>query len=158
LTIRPMLSADISAISAWMAQTPLWQRYRLTEEAARRQLEAALAREDLLLTADSESGQGKACGLAWVVRTGGFGRSPYLRILGVSAPFRGQGAGAALLKAVEEKAAQGARELFLLVSDFNVPAQQFYLRQGYVQIGAIPGYVLPEVAELLFWKRLAPSM
>jgi hypothetical protein len=44
-------------------------------------------------------------------------------------------------------------DLFLLVSDFNHDAQRFYQRQGYQQIGAIPGYVLPDVSELIFRKR-----
>jgi hypothetical protein len=41
-----------------------------------------------------------------------------------------------------------------LVSDFNVQAQRFYLRQGYTQVGVIDAYVLPDVAELLFRKRV----
>ena len=56
----------------------------------------------------------------------------------------------ALLKSLEEPPPNA---LFLLVSDFNVDAQRFYQRHGYTQIGAIAGYVVPEVVELLFWKR-----
>jgi len=62
--------------------------------------------------------------------------------------------GAALLRSAEDAALKINPELFLLVSDFNVDAQRFYQRQGYQQIGAIPGYVLPDVTELLYWKQL----
>lgn len=158
MTPRALSTEDIPLVAAWIAATPLWRRYRLTEDSATRQLAAALERHDLLLTTDAGAcgGGGRACALAWVMPTGAFGRSPYLRILGVAEAQRGRGIGASLLEAAERRLAQSARELFLLVSDFNLSAQRFYTRQGYVQVGAFPGYVLPDVAELLYWKRLAP--
>ena len=60
--------------------------------------------------------------------------------------------GAALLQEVEARATSS--DLFLLVSHFNEGAQRFYRRMGYEQIGAIPGYVLPDVTELIFRKVL----
>ena len=44
-------------------------------------------------------------------------------------------------------------DIFLLVSDFNAAAQAFYRRLGYEQVGAIPGYVVPGISELIFRKR-----
>ncbi len=155
LTIRPMDPLDSPIAAEWMAATPLWQRYQLTADKARAALAAGLTAGDLLLVADMDAD--RACGLAWVVWSGAFGRSPYLRILGVNAAYNGHGIGAALLEAVEtETALNKAHEFFLLVSDFNADAQRFYRRQGYTQIGAVPGYVLPDVTELIYWKRLAP--
>jgi len=152
--IRPLKAEDIPAIAQWIAAVPLWQRYRYAAADAQAGLQAALARGDLLLTADVPPAA--ACGLAWCVWRGAFGRSLYLRLLGVQSGFGGSGLGAALLDAAEQAAAPSTGELFLLVSDFNTSAQHFYQRQGYAQIGAIPGYVLPEVTELIFWKRLPP--
>jgi ribosomal protein S18 acetylase RimI-like enzyme len=63
-----------------------------------------------------------------------------------------RGLGAELLAEVEARAE--SRDLLLLVSDFNEGAQRFYRRMGYQQIGAIPGYVLPDVSELIFRKVL----
>ncbi len=159
VSIRPLMAPDIPVIAGWMAATPLWQRYRLTEVSARSGLEQALSRGDMLLVADVDNENGQACGLAWCLREGAFGRSAYLRILGVRASHSGLGIGATLLSRAEQTAAEtttakGTAALFLLVSDFNVEAQRFYQRQGYRQIGAIPGYVLPDVTELLYWKRL----
>lgn len=154
-SIRPMVSEDVSTIARWIAAIPLWQRYNYSAAAAQRGLEQALARGDLLLTADTDDAH--ACGLAWCLPRGAFGRSTYLRLLGVQSGLHGAGLGAALLDAAEQEAARSAGDLMLLVSDFNLSAQRFYQRQGYRKVGAIPGYVLPDVTELIFWKRLAPS-
>jgi ribosomal protein S18 acetylase RimI-like enzyme len=154
ISIRPLMAPDIPLIAGWMVATPLWQRYRLTEANARSGLEQALSRADVLLVADAGNENGQACGLVWCLREGAFGRSTYLRILGVQAGHAGLGIGAALLARAEQIAAETTDALFLLVSDFNVEAQRFYQRQGYRQIGAIPGYVLPDVTELIYWKRL----
>ena len=143
-----MLPDDIPVIAQWMVAMPLWQRYGVTESSARSQFTEALQRGDLLLV----GGEATACGFAWVMHGGAFGRSDYLRLIGVRADCAGQGIGAALLTEVEARAR--SRDLILLVSDFNEGAQRFYRRMGYDQIGAIPGYVLPDVTELIFRKQL----
>lgn len=146
MEIRPMLPRDIPSIAHWMAEMPLWKRYGVTEAGAQAQFNDAIARGDLALVAE------KNCGFAWCVRGGAFGRSAYLRLIGVRADCAARGIGAALLTEIEAQAA--SRDLFLLVSDFNEGAQRFYRRMGYEQIGAIPGYVLPDVTELIFRKLL----
>lgn len=151
-SIRLLTASDIPIIAEWIASDPLWQRYHYSAAAASHGLAQALERGDLLLTADLDGA--RACGLAWCMPWGAFGRSTYLRILGVQRGHHGAGLGAALLDAAEQRAAVLARELFLLVSDFNHGAQRFYRRQSYEQVGAIPGYVLPDVTELIYWKRL----
>lgn len=148
MKIRRLEAQDIPAVAAWVVTIPLWQRYGLTVEKLSEQLEAALDTH-LILTADAET---RAVGLAWCVPVGAFGRSPYLKLLGVRPDYAGQGVGARLLDGLEAELLGG--DLFLLVSDFNHDAQRFYARQGYTQIGAIPGYVLPDVTELIFRKRL----
>jgi ribosomal protein S18 acetylase RimI-like enzyme len=152
ITIRPMQPQDFEPVAAWIPLAPLWQRYGLTAERARDRLAQALAQGDILLAADLPDHP--ACGFAWVVPDGAFNRSAYLCLIGVHPNRSGAGIGSALLDGAEAAARVHSRELFLLVSDFNTAAQRFYRRHGYEQIGAIPGYVLPDVAELLFWKQL----
>lgn len=153
IRVRPMTQDDIPVLAAWMVETPLWQRYQLTIERASKNFEAGLARGDVLLVADAGA-ENPGCGFAWCLPQGGFGRSMYLRLIGVRKERARAGVGAALLKGAEEAALAIGNELFLLVSDFNADARHFYERQGYQQIGAIPGYVLPDVTELLYWKQL----
>lgn len=154
LAIRPLTPADIPIVARWIVNTPLWQRYHLQEAQTRTNLERGLQNNDVLLVADTDTGEGQACGLAWCVLKGAFGRSPYLRLLGVRDGQSGQGVGAALLEHAEHAVSTASNELFLLTSDFNFAAQRFYERQGYQHIGAIPGYVLPDVTELIYWKQL----
>jgi GNAT superfamily N-acetyltransferase len=154
IVIRPMDSEDIAAIVPWMLETPLWQRYGMTAEKATRYFDRALANGDWLYVGDI--GPHKQVGFAWCVPEGGFGRSPYLRLIGVRRDRSGVGLGGALLHRVEAQAIQKSDHLLLLVSDFNETAQAFYRRLGYVQVGALPGFVLPDVAELIYYKRLKP--
>lgn len=147
--IRPLLTAEVAPLAAWIVIVPLWQRYGATAEAVQARLEGAIAAGDMLLAAETEAG---VSGFAWVVPTGAFGRSPYLRMIGVHPDRARSGIGARLLAEAEQRC--NADDLFLLVSDFNTEAQAFYCRHGYTQIGAIPGFVLPDVTELIFRKRL----
>lgn len=148
MNIRPLNAEDVTVVAAWVVTIPLWQRYGASADVLAQRLLMALD-TDLILTADTDD---QAVGLAWCVPKGGFGRSAYLRMLGVRPDQAGAGVGAALLSALEATVA--SHDLFLLTSDFNVDAQRFYQRQGYEQIGAIPGYVLPDVTELIYRKRL----
>lgn len=148
MNIRPLNAEDVTVVAAWVVTIPLWQRYGASAEVLAQRLLMALD-TDLILTADTDD---QAVGLAWCVPQGGFGRSAYLKMLGVRPDQAGTGVGAALLSALEATVA--SHDLFLLTSDFNVDAQRFYQRQGYEQIGAIPGYVLPDVTELIYRKRL----
>jgi len=142
-----MQALDIPVIVEWMVELPLWKRYSVTAASARAQFTEALERGDLLLVTGSPP-----CGFAWCIHGGAFGRSDYLRLIGVAPNCAGQGVGAALLVEVEIQVE--SRDLFLLVSDFNEGAQRFYQRMGYEQVGAISGYVLPDVTELIFRKSL----
>ena len=152
ITIRSMVGEDIPHVATWIADIPLWQRYRLDAAKATRQLEQALDHGDLLLVAAAPDG--RACGLAWCLAGGAFGRSTYLRLLGVEDEYRSAGVGALLLDEAERRAAALGQDMVLLVSDFNISAQRFYQRMGYSRAGALPGYVLPDVTELIYWKPL----
>ena len=60
-----------------------------------------------------------------------------------------------MLQQLEQRAlADGQADLFLLVSDFNRPAQRFYAAHGYHHIGAVADYVCPGIGRLIYRKRL----
>jgi ribosomal protein S18 acetylase RimI-like enzyme len=148
-----MLEADITEIARWMLQVPLWQRYGLTIESITAQFHKAISDKALLVVIDLED-YNVITGFAWYIIQGAFARSPYLKQIGVHPDFTSMGVGSALLNYVEEDSKRHSNQLFLLVSDFNKAAQKFYDRHGYQQIGMIPAYVLPDVTELIYYKRL----
>jgi ribosomal protein S18 acetylase RimI-like enzyme len=148
MTLRPLVAADVGAASAWLAPTPLMGRYGLGEARLGEALGEALS-SDLLLVAEEG---GEVCGLAWCLPQGAFGRSPYLKLL--AARWPGRGIGRALLEGLEQRL---TGDLFLLVSDFNLPARRFYERLGYAHIGTLEAYVLPDVNEHLYRKRLGAA-
>jgi ribosomal protein S18 acetylase RimI-like enzyme len=155
--IRPMTADDIALIVDWMVSIPLWQRYHVSTTSARAGFEKGLQQGDLLLVGDWEV-EHKAVAFAWCLQTGAFGRSAYLRLIGVNPHFARHGLGTALLAHTERLALAYSKDMFLLVSDFNAEAQRFYQRHGYTQVGAIAGYVLPDVTELIFRKSLQNAL
>lgn len=149
--IRPLDPAEIPALAAGLAATDLMARYGRSAAALARTLDAARARGDGLLVAEDG---GALRGLAWFTTSGTLGLGGYLRLIAVLPGAEGKGIGAGLLRAFEEATARDSGHAFLLVSDFNGGAQRFYEREGYVRVGPLPGLVLPDVAEVLYWKRL----
>lgn len=150
ITLRPMTDADIPGIVDWMLTMPLWGRYGFQRETSAASFRQGIARGEVLIVADDGS---EACGFAWCILDGMIGAYPYLKLISVHPQKHGQNIGGLLLDEIERIAAErGHEKLFLLVSDFNTAAQRFYRKHGYQQIGAIPGLVLPDVAELIYWK------
>lgn len=151
MTIRALAPGDLPALSGALARLPLMERYGRGADRIQADLTAALAHGDGLLV---EEDRGRTLGLAWFLRGGTLGVGGYLRLLAVVPGATGAGLGARLLSAFEEEVARHGSHAFLLVSDFNFAAQRFYERHGYARVGALPGLVLADVAELLYWKRL----
>ncbi|MGO9439672.1 MAG: GNAT family N-acetyltransferase [Terriglobales bacterium] len=86
----------------------------------------------------------------------GLAGSPYIASIAVAAEARGRGIGSELLCFAEQHFA-GREHLFLLVSSFNLRAQQLYRRHGYELVGELKDYVVKGQSELILHKRLPPQ-
>jgi ribosomal protein S18 acetylase RimI-like enzyme len=150
MILRPMQPADIPACARLMAESPLWQRYQVTEASAARRFEQGMAQQADILVAEVDAA---VAGFIWYQKTGVFGRSGYIMLVGVQTGQRSQGIGQKLVEAAEEVMFALVKDVFLLVSDFNEPAQRFYQRLGYTQVGSLPDYVIGGVAELIYHKH-----
>lgn len=151
MPVRPLVREDVPPLAAALAALPLMVRYGRDAAALARALEGARARGEGLLVAEEG---GALLGLAWFLPEGTLALGGYLRLIAVAPGAEGRGTGLALLRAFEAETARRSRDAFLLVSDFNAGAIRFYEREGYVRVGPLPGLVLADVAELLYWKRL----
>lgn len=152
--ITPVREDDVPALAAGLAALPLMARYGRGAAALAASLRAALARGDGLLAARDAAGA--PAGIAWFLRAGTLALGGYLRLVAVLPGVEGRGVGAALLAAFEAEVARESAHAFLLVSDFNADAARFYERHGWSRVGLLPGLVLPDVGEVLYWKRVRP--
>lgn len=156
MIVRPMQLPDACICAKWMVETPLWQRYGVTQASAQQRFELALEGRATIAVAEREGprfGHKQLLGFVWYTISGAFERSGYIPLIGVSPGEYGQGIGRLLMDYAEGQVFQQVGELFLLVSDFNEPAQSFYQRRGYIQIGVLPDYILPGISELIYFKR-----
>ncbi len=151
MSVRPLVAADVAPLAAELARLPLMARYRRDAARIQADLGAALGRGEGLLV---EEDAGRRRGLAWFLPAGTLALGGYLKLIAVLPGEEGKGIGAALLRAFEAETGRISRHAFLLVSDFNSGAMRFYEREGYARVGALPGLVLPDVEEVLYWKRL----
>jgi ribosomal protein S18 acetylase RimI-like enzyme len=148
LTIRPLAPADIADIARWVAATQLWQRYNVTEASFAERLANGLANGATIFVATRAD---DVLGFVWLIARGAFNRSAYIQLIGIRPDVRASGVGRALMEFAEAHAT--THDIFLLVSDFNIDAQKFYARLGYVQVGKLDDYVVQGISELVFWKR-----
>jgi len=148
--IRPLLAGDIPVCAAMMAGSQLWQRYGVTHASATQRLHNGLNAHETIAVAEVD---GNPAGFVWYVLDGAFHRSGYIMLIAVREDVRGSGIGQALMGFAEDRMFSLVKDVFLLVSDFNLAAQRFYQRLGYTQVGAIPDYILPGISELIYHKR-----
>ena len=150
-TIRPARLDELSALATLVAAQELLQRYEITSTRLAQLLAEAIGRGEPVLVADDGSG---ARGFAWYQRAGTLGVGGYLRLIALGPGGVGQGAGGALLDAVEADVAQHSRHMFLLCSHWNDGARRFYARRGYAEVGTLPGLIRADSDEIICWKRL----
>lgn len=156
LLIRPARPEDEDALGALgeaIAAQPLLQRYGVTGAGLAAEL-GRLARGvegTGLLLAEAAAG---LCGFARFQRRGTLGAGGYLQLIALRPGDEGRGAGAALLRGVEDEVRAHSAALFLLTSDFNEGAQRFYERHGYQRAGSLPDFARPGICEHIYWKRL----
>jgi [ribosomal protein S18]-alanine N-acetyltransferase len=83
-----------------------------------------------------------------------FARGGYVRAVGVDPAMRRQGIGRKLLAFAESRIVRKSPNVYLCVSSFNRRGQAFYKGLGYTRVGKIPGLIVPNASEFIFWKRL----
>lgn len=153
MKVRPARLDELSALAAAVAPQPLLTRYEISSTRLAQLLAEAIGRGEPVLVADEG---GVARGFAWYLYAGTLGVGGYLRLIALAPGAEGQGAGAALLDAVEADVATRARHIFLLVSHWNEGARRFYARRGYAEVGRLPAFVRADTDEIICWKRLPP--
>lgn len=109
--------------------------------------------EDEFFVAESN---GTILGFIWYQKCGMFNSFPYLHIIVVYEDMQRKGIGRRLLTAFETNALQSLGRLrtqvYLLVSDFNQKAFDFYKKNGYEDVHTFPGLFRKNIDEHLMVK------
>jgi ribosomal protein S18 acetylase RimI-like enzyme len=150
VSMRSMRPADAAACAAMVCGSVIGERYGFQPETMAATLRSALGKGGELFVAEYE---GKVAGFAWIDPKGAFSSAPYLRLIAVDPSVRGGGIGAALLAEFEARTAGVGRDWCLLVSDFNTAARAFYEKHGYTNVGLLPDFARPGIAEVLMVKK-----
>jgi ribosomal protein S18 acetylase RimI-like enzyme len=151
MSVRDARVEDCGLLAQSIAQQNLLTRYQRSAEQLENDLKGAIGRGEPLIVVEDSGGP---CGFAWFLTSGTFGAGGYLRLIALVPGSERRGLGAALLDEVERRVKQHSKHLFLLVSHWNQEARRFYARQGFVECGALPGFVLNDTDEIVCWKRL----
>jgi ribosomal protein S18 acetylase RimI-like enzyme len=160
--VRSMRAGDVEACAHIVAGDPLWHRYGISMPRARRLLGGAV-RSRLGLSRARAAGElavahhgADVLGFIWFRLEGTFHHSGYVRWIAVAPQARGRAVGARLMRHAEERIFRRGPNVYLLVSDFNVKAQAFYRKLGYVKVGALRDYVVPGITERVYRKTRGP--
>lgn len=150
VTFEPMTAEAAQSLGNALARIDPWAHYAYTGVA----LAALLAAEEPGAQRFQICANHTLAG-AIVIRSNWL-RGPYLQFLGILPAFHRQGLGSTALSRFEGQArADGARNLWVAASKFNVAAQTFYERHGFVCVATVDDLIGEGTAEILFRKRLA---
>jgi len=148
LSIRPIATADIELCARMMERSEPWITLGRGYESGLAMLNDASRERHAAVLGDQVAGfvvllmQGALVG--------------YLQTICVAPERRGSGVGRALMDYAEDLVFARYANLFLMVSDFNAPAQRFYAQLGYEQVGVLRDYLVAGRSEILMRKTRGP--
>jgi len=150
LGLSPMRPAWAAGFGDGLARVDPWLRLGYAPASLARYLAADTpARQSFAVLA------GDAPAACLAVRPGWL-RGPLLELLAVLPAHQGAGLGRDIVHwLAEETRRQGQANLWTISSEFNAPARAFYRRQGFEEVGVLPGLVSAGETEVLLRLRLS---
>jgi GNAT superfamily N-acetyltransferase len=143
------------AVSVMLASEP-WESYGFTPQTVERFIkgcvDAGMTRA-LLFNDDQGSEAIREQVVGIVIIQPGFLGGRFLEILAIAEPHRGKGIGTKIVEAICRECPPNIRDLFVLAAINNSNAIEFYKKLGFVDVGELPGLILPDKTERLIWLR-----
>lgn len=143
-------SNDLGNFRKSFEDSELGRNYFASEKLVNDTFREFVEKETLLKAVRDEAVLGFIC----YMPDGIFHGFAYLHLFTILPQFRGQGFGKRILKLFEEKYLLNRSKVFLVVADFNPKAKSFYEKNGYIQVGKVPGLYKPATDEYLMMKLL----
>lgn len=79
-------------------------------------------------------------------------RGPYIELLAIIKDFQNLRLGSEIMTFAEREARLVSKNLWVVTSEFNLKARQFYQRHGFIEISRLPDLVKPDFVEILLRK------
>ena len=154
LEVRPARPEDVADCIAMMHVSSPWRELGYDRRRCASLLSAG--RDEMRVAADRDD---RPRGFLLYQPTGFIGQ-PYVKLLCVAEDARGHGIGRTLVEWAEAETFErrGALNLFLLVSDFNRTARDFYARLGFAEVGRLPEYLVAGADEMILRKTRGPLL
>jgi len=153
LIIEDALPGDIPSCAQIACDSEIGRRYGFVQESLTARMQERLIGGDVILVArETELAIPEIAGFAWIDLKGGFGQSPYLKLIAANPARRSNGVGSHLLAAFEARTLGRGRAWLLLCSDFNTKAIRFYENHGYAVVGALPDFAKDGITEMVLYK------
>lgn len=124
-----------------LAHSELGKRYFSAEGSAEKAINEAANADTFYVAVRNH-----ACvGFMYYIKGGAFHAFPYLHLLVVKESERGKGIGSKMLD--ELKSMLDHKQFYLVVADFNLNGNKFYEKNGFKQVGEIPGLYRTGITE-----------
>jgi ribosomal protein S18 acetylase RimI-like enzyme len=153
IIIEDAFPGDILRCAQIACNSEIGRRYGFVQESLAARMQERLIGGDVILVArETEQAAPDIAGFAWIDLKGGFGQSPYLKLIAANPTRRSSGIGSSLLAAFEARTFGCGRAWLLLCSDFNTQAIRFYENHGYTVVGALPDFAKDGITEKILYK------
>ena len=148
IDLLPSQSTELGKFTKSFETSELRQNYFSSNELIESTFFEFIQQKTILTASNGNDIVGFIC----YIPKGAFHSFPLIHILTVIPEFRGHGFGKQIMEQFEKQYIKGASKVFLVVSDFNPKAKLFYEKNGYIQVGKIPGLYRPHINEFLMMK------
>ena len=147
LVIRPLSGPDEAAWCAHtMATSEPWVTLKRTYELSLEMINSPTREVYVAVLGD------ELRGFVILSMQGAF--TGYVQTICIAPGFRRQGLGSRLLAFAEARILRDSPNIFMCVSSFNTEARRLYERRGYVVVGELAAYLVPEYSEILLRKTI----
>lgn len=150
IELDPCTAVDMDSFIASFRDSELARKYFPSEEKIIETFKEFTETGTLLAARDGHESIGFIC----FIPKGAFHAFPYLHLLTILPKHRGCGYGKQILSEFEKRMRKISSKLFLVVADFNPEARTFYIKNGYTEVGRIPGLYREGIEEFLMMKLL----
>lgn len=154
--IESLQEQEINQFVLLLFESEIGKNYYPKQSILRKSIEKNFQKENMYVLKMNK----QIVGVLWFDETGAFHTYPYLHMICVKEEFRKKGIGHVALQFLEQYVLGEGKErklkskIFLTVGEWNLEAQKFYEKEGFVKLAEIPNLYRKKVNEILLMKEI----